>query len=80
MTSLIKENEAYKKLLPTLLTEQGKYAVICEDSLIGIFESYEDALKLGYHECGIKPFLVKKILAEESISYFTRDINYSCQV
>lgn len=80
MSSLVKETETYKKLLPSLLAEQGKFAVIHEEKLIGIYESYEDALKLGYQECGISPFLVKRILAEESISYFSRDFDHSCHV
>jgi hypothetical protein len=78
MSSLVKESETYKRLLPSLLTEEGKYAVIHEDKLIGVFASYEDALKIGYHQCGINPFLVKRISAEESISYFSRDLSYTC--
>jgi len=78
MSALTKETETYKKLLPSLLINQGKFAVIYGDKLIGAYDSYEDALKIGYKECGINPFLVKKISAEENISYFSRDLNTSC--
>ena len=78
MSALTKETETYKKLLPSLLINEGKFAVIHGDKLIGAYDSYEDALKIGYKECGINPFLVKKISAEENISYFSRDLNTSC--
>jgi hypothetical protein len=78
MSALAKETEYYKKLLPSLLINEGKFAVIHGDKLIGTYDSYEDALKIGYKECGINPFLVKKIAAEENISYFTRDLDMSC--
>ena len=78
MGVLIKETETYKKLLPILLANQGKFAVIHSDKLIGTYDSYEDALKIGYKECGMNPFLVKRISAEENISYFSRDLNTSC--
>ena len=78
MSALTKETETYKKLLPSLLINEGKFSVIHGDKLIGAYDSYEDALKIGYKECGINPFLVKKISAEENISYFSRDLNTSC--
>lgn len=80
MNALMKETETYKKLLPELLINQGKFVVIHGDKLIGAYDSYEDALKIGYKECGIVPFLVKKISADENISYFSRDLNTSCLV
>lgn len=78
MSVLDKELETYKKLLPTFIKDQGKFVVIHEEKLIGIYESYEDALKIAYKECGLKPFLVKRISYEESVSYFTRDFSHSC--
>lgn len=80
MSALTKETETYKKLLPALLVNQGKFAVIHGDKLIGAYDSYEDALKIGYKECGMNPFLVKKISAEENISYFSRDLKPLCHV
>lgn len=79
MSTLEAEMATYKRLLPTLLSEQGKFALIFDGNLIGTFTSYEDALKVGYERCGIKPFLVKRISVEEQISYFTRDIGRPCQ-
>lgn len=80
MSTLETEIATYKKLLPTLLAEQGRFALIFDGELLGTFTSYEDALKAGYDRCGIKPFLVKRISIEEQISYFSRDIGIPCQV
>ncbi|KAF3978009.1 MAG: hypothetical protein HFP77_04010 [Methylococcales symbiont of Iophon sp. n. MRB-2018] len=79
--ALEKEVETYKKLLPELLNEQGKFALIHGEELAGVYETYDDALKIGYDKFGISySFLVKKILASEQIQFFTRDLGTSCPV
>ncbi len=60
MPALETELATYKRLLPSLLEDQGKYALVFDSELLGTFTSYEDALKIGYEKCGIKPFLVKR--------------------
>lgn len=72
--ALKQELATYERLLPTLLKEQGSYATITGDRLIGTFRSYEDALRAGYGACGIRPFLVKQIEENESVLFFTRDL------
>ncbi|MER2527427.1 MAG: hypothetical protein ABTR07_05820 [Candidatus Competibacter denitrificans] len=79
MNALETELKAYQQLLPKLLAEQGKFALIVGEKLLGTYTAYEDALKRGYEECGIKPFLVKKISAEEQTFFFTRDLGTPCQ-
>jgi len=76
--ALEKEIETYNRELPGLLAQQGKFVVIHEDKVIGVFVSYEDALKLGYEKCGLNPFLVKKIQAVEQVQFFSRDLEFSC--
>lgn len=71
---LEKELETFEKLKPELLAQEGKFAVIFAGELLGVFSAYEDALKRGYEKCGVKPFLVKKILSVEPINYFSRDL------
>lgn len=79
MNALTKETETYKKLLPTLLENRGKFAVIHGDKLIGIYAAYEDAVKIGYERCGINdPFLVKRISEEEQVAFFSRDLSNIC--
>ena len=73
-TPLQQELEKFEQVKPELLKDEGKFAVIHKDWLIGVFESYEDALKVGYSKCGVNPFLVKKIMAVEPINFFSRDL------
>ncbi len=82
MNPLATELSTYKTLLPTLLAKpenQGKYALIHGENLLGVYTAYEDALKTGYERCGIEPFLVKKISAAEQTYFFTRDLGTPCQ-
>lgn len=72
--------ERYKELLPSLTASEGKFALIFERDLKGIFETYADALAAGYKVAGLKPFLVKRIATTEVVSYFTRDIDGACRI
>lgn len=80
MSALEKELDTYETLLPTLKADEGKFALINGTELIGTFDSYEDALNIGYEHCGLRPFLVKRIEANESVAYFSRDIDTPCLV
>ncbi len=71
---LEREFAAYKTLLPSLKGSEGKFALIYNEKLHGIFETYADALDAGYKLAKLEPFLVKQILATEYVAYFTRDI------
>lgn len=68
------EQAAYARELPNLLSEPGKFVLIKADKVIGTFEAYGDALKAGYEQFGLEPFLVKKIQEVEQIQCFSRDI------
>jgi len=73
-----KELETYQGQLPALLaTDEGKYAVIKNDAILGVYGTYEDALNAGYKEYGLVPFLVKQITAIEQIQYFTRELAFA---
>lgn len=75
---LEKDLEEYKRLLPTLVTDEGKFALIGEGKFVGVYGTYEDALSIGYEKFGVKPFLVKKISAVEQVQFFSRDILAGC--
>lgn len=77
---LSEELQTYDRLLPTLMSDEGKFAVIARGQLLGVFASYEDALREGYKAQKLEPFLVKKIAATENIYYFTRDVDGSCHI
>jgi hypothetical protein len=77
--ALEKELDVYARELPNLLAEEGKFAVICGEQVVGTYASYEDALKVGYEKCGLRPFLVKKIQSVEQVQYFSRDLAFPCR-
>ena len=74
MASLNKEIETYNRLLPSLLPQVGKFALIKGDSLIDTFDTYSDAMKRGYTEFKLEPFMVKQIAPAERLAYCTRDL------
>lgn len=77
--NLERELATYQRLLPTLSSgNEGRFALIAGEDVLGIFDTYPDALAAGYEHRGLEPFLVKKISSVEVISYFTRDLRPSC--
>lgn len=76
---LEKELKAYQKALPELTADEGKFVVIKDDEVAGVFDTYEDALKVGYSKFGLDPFLVKQISQGERILSFSRDYEFACQ-
>ena len=73
---LEKELATYKAKLPELKEKEGKFVLIHEDSVVDVFGAYEDAIKEGYKQFGLDPFLVKRIEAEEKIQIITRLIDH----
>jgi hypothetical protein len=79
MTSpLEKELQTFDTMLPRLMADEGKFAVIHGDKLIGVFDTYPDALASGYQAAKLEAFLVKKIAGIETIAYFSRDVDNVC--
>lgn len=77
--ALERELETYQRLLSSeLATEDGRFALIAGDELLGVFDSYNDALTAGYKAKGLDPFLVKKVAAVETVAYFSRDFGSQC--
>jgi hypothetical protein len=73
--ALEKELETYARELPNLMASVGKYVLISESEVSGVFGAYEDAIGAGYQKFGLKPFMVKQIQAVEQVQYFTRPIS-----
>ncbi len=69
------ELQTYTKSLPSLLADNGKYVLIHGEKVVGIYDTYQDALKIGYETFGLVPFLVKRIQAVEQAHCFTRDLS-----
>ena len=69
------EIATYQRELPTLLAHEGKFVLIQGDTVVGVYDTYQDAIQSGYDKCGLNPFLVKRIQTVEQVQYFTRPIS-----
>ncbi len=73
------EIDTYCREKDRLVAEsEGKFALVHGQEVVGVWDTYEDALKEGYGHFGLEPFLVKHIEAIEQIHFFTRDLTL-CQ-
>ncbi|HMB53751.1 MAG TPA: hypothetical protein VKU40_10560 [Thermoanaerobaculia bacterium] len=70
---LLKEDLAfYNRNLPEWGEHEGKYALIHGAQLFDFYDSYEDAIKVGYAEFGLTPFLVKQVHMVEQVQFVSR--------
>ena len=76
---LQKEVETYNAKLPELVSSIGKFVLIKGDVVEGVFDTYADALKIGYERFKLEPFLVKQIAPAEQIQFFTRELDLECR-
>lgn len=68
---LKQEYETYQAHKEELLAKhEGQFVLIRENEIVGVFASYDDALKAGLNKFGNVPFLVKKIERDEKINFF----------
>lgn len=72
--ALEKELATYQAKLPELKQHEGKFALIHGDDVVDFFSTYEDAIKAGYQNFRLEPFLVKRVLTTEPVLYITRNI------
>jgi hypothetical protein len=80
MTAMFEQElAAYTAKLPEWEREAGKFAVIKGDRIEGVFDTYFDALKVGYDRFKLEPFLVKQISPVDLVLHFTRDLAPACQ-
>ncbi|WP_127158460.1 hypothetical protein [Xanthomonas arboricola] len=74
--NLQKEMQTFNKKLPELLgVDEGRFALVVGERLVGTFDAYADAVQAGYKEVGLDGvFLVKKIALVEESAYFSRHL------
>ena len=65
----VTEKKAYENALPDLLKEESKFALVKGENVVGVYESYEDALKFGYEKFGLESFFIKRIQQIEKPIY-----------
>ncbi len=70
--ALEEEWETYQKELPSMSPQEGKYVLIHGSQVVDFFVSYEDALKAGYSQFSVQPFLVKQIEMVERVHFINR--------
>lgn len=73
--ALEKELAVYQSKLPELKADEGKFVLIHGEEVVDIFSSYEDAIKAGYSQFGLEPFLVKQIHALEQAQFISRFVD-----
>ena len=78
VSTLKREVDTYNRLLPSLMPQQGKFALVKGDALAGVYDSYQDALTAGYEKFKLEPFLVKQVAPAQQVAFFTRDLA-ACQ-
>lgn len=60
--TLSRELTAYEANLETLLAaHEGKYVLLHNEEVLGVFDNQMDAINWGYKELGNIPFLVKHV-------------------
>ena len=70
--SLEKEIAFFEQHRANLVNEaNGKYALVKGESLVGIFETQDEAIRAGYRSFGNQPFLVKHIVLADIPLNFT---------
>jgi hypothetical protein len=77
---LKKEIETYNAKLSELIgSSLGKFVLIKGDTVEGVFDTYADALKIGYQRFKLDPFMVKQVAPAERIQFFTRELDLTCR-
>jgi hypothetical protein len=73
--SLEQEQKTYEREREKLMASAGKFVLIHGDEVHGVYDTYSDALQVGYEKYGLKPFLVKQIEMVQQAHCFTRDLS-----
>lgn len=76
---LEKELETYRAKLSQLKDQEGKFVLIHGENVVDVFSSYDDAIKAGYQNFGLTPFLVKQIQSIEQVQFITRYVDPCAQ-
>lgn len=74
-TILDKELKTFDQQRETLLgSAEGKFVLIKDNVVVGIYDSKMDAIAQGYQQFGNVPFLVKQILKIETPQNFVSSL------
>jgi len=73
---LEKDWEAFKKQLPDLQKQAGKFAVFVDGNLEGTVATIQEAYQKGFAKAGTKPFLVQQVTPVLTVQHFTRMVEF----
>ncbi|WP_151832981.1 hypothetical protein [Acinetobacter ursingii] len=74
------EFNRYLKELPNLSSKEGLFVLVHKDDDLDFFNSYDDALKVGYEKYGLDAFLVQQVTINPTPLNFFREIGLPCRV
>jgi hypothetical protein len=77
--ALEQEIETYRRELPRLLAEVGRFVLIKGSDIAGTFATRQDALAAGYARFGRVPLLVKEIQPVEEPIRVSDGIFHRCR-
>lgn len=73
--TLQKELETYKANRSELLKKsKGKFVLIHGEEIVGVYDTHETAVRIGYETLGNVPFLIKEIVEVEMPLNFTSNM------
>lgn len=67
--ALERELDTYRRELPHLLQDEGKFALVHGDAVAGVYTTEEEAVEAGDDCFGLEPFLVKQIGRSEELRF-----------
>lgn len=70
--ALEKELTTYRIKLREIKENDGKYVLVHGTDIVGIFDTYKDAVKEGYAKFKLEPFMVKQIQSVEQVQFISR--------
>ena len=77
-TTLDRELAVFQRELPALLADPancGRYALVHGDAVAGVYDTFFDAVDVGYDKFGLDQFMVKQVVEVEIPLYFSRNID-----
>ena len=76
--ALDRELETYRSKIAELLADEGKFVLIHGTTVVDTYGTYEDAVKAGYVQFKLEPFLVKRIQTVEQVQFISRLLPVRC--
>ena len=74
---LEQEAKVFEQKLPELVkTDLGKYVLVKEDRIVGVFAAIFDALNCGYEKFKDQPFFIRQVSLTQQPLDFTNNYHF----